>query len=52
MCPKCKRQFARTKQSHLCAPALSPEDYVNLATPGDVDGLVKGWMTESYESTP
>jgi hypothetical protein len=27
ICPKCKRQFARSKQSHLCAPALSIEEY-------------------------
>ena len=27
VCPKCKRQFGRVKQSHECAPAMSLEEY-------------------------
>jgi hypothetical protein len=133
ICPKCERQFRRAKQNHICAPALSLDEYfstgpaheravfeavlahvetlgpvtvepvqvgifikktgsflelrsklksftlcfplsremkhprlsrksisagrrvyhyVNLSTPDDVDDLVKGWIGESYWSTP
>jgi hypothetical protein len=27
ICPKCQRQFARTGQGHMCAPAMTLEDY-------------------------
>ncbi len=27
VCPKCKRQFGRVKQSHECAPAMTLEEY-------------------------
>ena len=26
-CPQCKRQFARTRQGHECAPAMTLEEY-------------------------
>lgn len=27
VCPECRRQFGRSKQSHECAPAMSLEEY-------------------------
>jgi hypothetical protein len=27
MCPTCKRRFARNRQSHECAPAITLDDY-------------------------
>ncbi|MBV8083431.1 MAG: hypothetical protein JO247_01315 [Chloroflexi bacterium] len=27
VCPKCKRQFARAEQGHMCAPAMTLEEY-------------------------
>jgi Domain of unknown function (DUF5655) len=27
VCPQCRRQFGRNKQSHECAPAMSLEEY-------------------------
>jgi hypothetical protein len=27
VCPRCERRFARVKQSHECAPAMSLEEY-------------------------
>jgi hypothetical protein len=27
VCPSCKREFARNKQSHECAPAMSLDEY-------------------------
>jgi hypothetical protein len=32
-CPKCGRQFGRTKQSHECAPAMSVEEYFSTGPP-------------------
>lgn len=27
ICPKCKRQFGRREQSHVCVPAMTPDEY-------------------------
>jgi Domain of unknown function (DUF5655) len=33
ICPECGRQFARSGQSHECAPAMSLEDYFATGPP-------------------
>ena len=32
-CPKCDRQFARSKQSHECSPAMSLDEYFSTGPP-------------------
>ncbi|MGO9660304.1 MAG: DUF5655 domain-containing protein [Acidimicrobiales bacterium] len=32
-CPKCQRRFARPRQSHECAPAMSLEEYFATGPP-------------------
>jgi Domain of unknown function (DUF5655) len=32
-CPECKRQFARNKQSHECAPAMTLAEYLSTGPP-------------------
>ena len=32
-CPECGRQFARSKQSHECAPAMSIDEYFSTGPP-------------------
>jgi hypothetical protein len=32
-CPDCDRRFARTRQSHLCAPALTLDEYFSTGPP-------------------
>jgi hypothetical protein len=32
-CPRCKRQFGRTNQSHGCAPAVAEDEYFATAKP-------------------
>lgn len=33
VCPRCDRQFGRTNQSHTCAPAASPDDWLAARSP-------------------
>jgi hypothetical protein len=33
ICPDCKRQFARNKQSHECAPAMTLAEYFSTGPP-------------------
>jgi hypothetical protein len=33
VCPECKREFGRPKQSHECAPAMTVEEYFSTGPP-------------------
>jgi hypothetical protein len=33
VCPECRRQFRRPKQSHECAPAMTLDDYFSTGPP-------------------